>query len=667
MATTKRMILSAGQTVAGFRVIAPIAAGGMAVVYEAEQIRLKRRVALKVLNERLGRDDAYRERFVREGMHIASLEHPNIVPVYDAGEEDGRLYIAMRFIDGETLGDLLSERRLTASETDQILAPIARALDAAHDSGIVHRDIKPGNILIDGQGHAFLADFGIARAATATHTLTTAGSFVGSVHYASPEQARGEPPSPASDIYSLSVVYFQCISGEVPFRSDTESTILDAHLTSPIPKIAPENGGSAELNAVLARGLAKDPTTRYERASELASAIAETSGARSASPAAASEPPRSTTHDGLAPTDTTQAPTPVTEVPTPVVARPTPVQPRPSPTEAVVEDEPALGGTVVIESTTVDPQDHREPPAAPKERRSVDRSNLALAGAVVLAILLPLLAFFAFSGGKNQAIASSGVSLSSDQELIRTSSAAAEAIGLNAEASSVYAKDGSQIVVGPYAATPKSEGDLPAELTKSLGKSAELSRVTVDGVPAVQFKGKTGDDQFNEVEGLVFVHGDGKHELVSCMNTAGTESPIPCADVLGSTSLEQDNFAAIAPTVVASKLLASAINPLTAASKKLPLSSGSFSQISSRAKTLSKEASKAADAVADPKGVSPSEAKLFATLAKRLNAEASALSALSSAAASSKSSKYSRYEQASKRLRAAQLQVRSAISALNQG
>lgn len=665
MATPKRMILSAGQTVAGFRVIAPIAAGGMAVVYEAEQIRLKRRVALKVLNERLGRDDAYRERFVREGMHIASLEHPSIVPVYDAGEEDGRLYIAMRFIDGETLGDLLSERRLTPSETDQILAPIARALDAAHDSGIVHRDIKPGNILIDSQGHAFLADFGIARAATATHTLTTAGSFVGSVHYASPEQARGDSPSPASDIYSLSVVYFQCISGEVPFRSDTESTILDAHLKSPIPQITPNNGGSAELNAVLARGLAKDPKIRYERATELASAIAETSGARGATAPVVSAPPRSNTQDGLSPTDTTHAPTPVTEVPTPVVARPTPVQRRPSPTEAGIDDAPALGGTVVIESTTVDPQDHREAPAEPKVRKSVDRSNLMLAGAIVLAILLPFLAFFAFRGGENQAIASSGVSISSDQELIRTSSAAAETIGLNPDASSVHAKDGSQIVIGPYAATPESEGELPAALTESLGKSAQVSRVTVGGVPAVKFSGKTEDDQFNEVEGLVFVRVDGRHELVSCMNTAGTESPIPCAQVLASTSLEQSDFAAIAPTAAASKLLAGAIEPLAAASKKLPLSSGSFSQISSRAKTLSKEASKAADAVRDPKGVSPGEAKLFAVLAKRLDAEASALSALSSAAASSKSSKYSRYEQASKRLRAAQLQLRSAIAALN--
>lgn len=665
MPTTKRMILSAGQTVAGFRVIAPIAAGGMAVVYEAEQISLKRRVALKILNERLGRDDAYRERFIREGMHIASLEHPNIVPVYDAGEEDGRLYIAMRFIDGETLGDLLSERRLSATETTQILTPIARALDAAHDAGIVHRDIKPGNILIDSQGHAFLADFGIARAATATHTLTTAGSFVGSVHYASPEQARGVPPSPASDVYSLSVVYFQCIAGQVPYRSDTESNILDAHLTSPVPTISEAEGGTDQLNSILASGMAKDPAVRFSRASDLADAIADALGTAVPPAAGMYRQPKSSTAGGLASTDETLAPTPPTEVPTPIQARPTPVKQRSVADDAGSGSQLPGNGTVVIESTTVDPQHDQVPATTSKRRRSIDTQKLLLGAAAATAIALPLSAVLLTREGTSEAVASSGVSIVTDQALIRTSSSAAESIGLNPDSSSVYASEGSQIVIGPYASPPKSEGDLPAELAKSLTGEVKTTRVTADGVPAVRFSAKSDDKQFSAIEGLVLVHRDGKHELISCMNTTGGPASIACDEAMGSISIDENEYAPIAPTVAKAKLLAAAIEPLSKAARTQSLSSGSFDQISKRAKTLAKEADAAADRVKAPKGTSPAEAKQLKALAKLLDSEANALLALSAAAGSSKSSKYSRYDQASKRLHRAQLKVRNAIRALN--
>jgi serine/threonine protein kinase len=261
-------LLEAGAVVGGFEVEELIGAGGMATVYRARQIKLGRPVALKVLARGFGDDDVFRERFRREGEHAASLEHPNIVPVYDADEDDGMLYLAMRLVDGESLADLLGRKGITADRTIEILRPIAGAIDYAHAAGLIHRDVKPSNILITAQGHPYLTDFGVAKS-SAGAGLTVTGNFVGSFHYASPEQFRGEGLSGASDVYALTAVLYHCLSGDVPYPVESEAGVMHAHLNYPPPTLPRLDGSQGGLDAVLARGMAKEAGARYERAADL--------------------------------------------------------------------------------------------------------------------------------------------------------------------------------------------------------------------------------------------------------------------------------------------------------------------------------------------------------------------------------------------------------------
>lgn len=264
-------LLSPGDVVGGFRVEDLIGIGGMATVYRAEQISLGRAVALKVLARQFSRDDVFCERFRREGMHAASLEHPNIVPVYDSGEEDGLLYLAMRLVEGHSLAELLGEKGVTADQTIEILGPIAGALDCAHAAGLIHRDVKPSNILITTQGHPYLTDFGVAKSSAASG-LTVTGNFVGSVNYASPEQIRGLDISGASDVYALSAVLYHCLSGDVPYPAESEAGVMNAHLHEPPPTLPKLDGAESEFHTVFARGMAKDPGSRYGHAGDLMNA-----------------------------------------------------------------------------------------------------------------------------------------------------------------------------------------------------------------------------------------------------------------------------------------------------------------------------------------------------------------------------------------------------------
>jgi hypothetical protein len=261
-------LLETGAIVGGFEVEELIGAGGMATVYRARQIKLGRPVALKVLARDYGGDEVFRERFTREGEHAASLEHPNIVPVYDADEDDGLLYLAMRLVDGESLADLLGRKGITADRTIEILEPIAGAIDYAHGAGLIHRDVKPSNILITAHGHPYLTDFGVAKSAV-DPGLTVTGNFVGSFNYASPEQFLGQGLSGASDVYALTAVLYHCLSGDVPYPVESEAGVMHAHLNYPPPTLPKLDGSPGELDAVLARGMAKEPGTRYERASDL--------------------------------------------------------------------------------------------------------------------------------------------------------------------------------------------------------------------------------------------------------------------------------------------------------------------------------------------------------------------------------------------------------------
>jgi serine/threonine protein kinase len=264
-------LLRAGDVIGGFRIDDVIGIGGMAIVYRAEQVSLGRPVALKVLSNKLTRDEVFRERFRREGTHAAALEHPNIVPVYDSGEQDGLLYLAMRLVEGTNLAELIQTRGLTADQTIEILRPIASALDTAHAAGLIHRDVKPQNILITAQNHPYLADFGVAKGSN-TDGLTATGGFVGSVNYASPEQIKGLTLTPASDVYALTAVLYQCLTGHVPYPRETDAGIMHAHLTEPPPTLPSLTGADSDFHTVFARGMAKDPGARYGHAGDLVNA-----------------------------------------------------------------------------------------------------------------------------------------------------------------------------------------------------------------------------------------------------------------------------------------------------------------------------------------------------------------------------------------------------------
>jgi YVTN family beta-propeller protein len=269
-----------GTQLAGYRIEALIGRGGMSVVYLAEDVRLKRKVALKLLSPDLAQSEKFRERFVRESELAASLDHPNIIPIFEAGESEGALYIAMRYVEGVDLGALIDrEGRLEPDQTLRLLGQAAGALDAAHARGLIHRDVKPGNMLIAGGGtsggqeHLYLSDFGVTKRSTSDSGITGTGQFVGTLDYAAPEQFEGKALDPRTDVYSLGCVLYQCLTGSVPFQRDTQAALVYAHLMS-VPPTATDARPelSEEMDRVVARALSKAPTDRYASAGELVDA-----------------------------------------------------------------------------------------------------------------------------------------------------------------------------------------------------------------------------------------------------------------------------------------------------------------------------------------------------------------------------------------------------------
>jgi serine/threonine-protein kinase len=324
---------SVGSEFAGYRIEAIGGQGGMGVVYRARQIALDRPVALKVIAPDLADDGSFRERFKRESHMAASIDHPNVIPVYEAGESDGQLFIAMRWMDGTDLRALIAEHgRLPLGQTVRIVGQVAAALDAAHQRGLVHRDVKPANVLVTGAGeeqHAYLTDFGLTKRSSSATGLTRTGQFVGTADYAAPEQIMGKSADARTDIYALGCVLFHALAGVVPFERDTEVATIYAHLSDPPPPL-----GSVvpnlpdELDKVTTRALAKEPDERFLSAGDLARAAR--SAARGDIP---SEPETSVATGPAAPAPPTApaaAPTEPAAVPTEpaaVPAAPTPPSP----------------------------------------------------------------------------------------------------------------------------------------------------------------------------------------------------------------------------------------------------------------------------------------------------------------------------------------------------
>jgi eukaryotic-like serine/threonine-protein kinase len=252
-----------------YRIQRKLGAGGMADVYLAEDQELGRRVAIKILNGRHANDDQFIERFRREAKNAAALNHPNIVSIYDRGEAEDTYYIAMEFLDGRTLKELIVSRGAAPINVAiEYARQILSALRFAHRHGIVHRDIKPHNVLVDAEGRVKVTDFGIARAGTSQMTET--GSIVGTAQYLSPEQARGGEVDPRSDLYSLGVVLYELLTGKTPFDGDTPVEIAMKHLSNapkPPSKLRPDV--PPELDKVVLRALAKNPDERYQSADEM--------------------------------------------------------------------------------------------------------------------------------------------------------------------------------------------------------------------------------------------------------------------------------------------------------------------------------------------------------------------------------------------------------------
>jgi serine/threonine-protein kinase len=268
--------------IAGYRIEQVIGRGGMGVVYRARQLALDREVAIKLIAADRAQDPAFRERFKSESRIAASIEQANVVPVYEAGEDEGLLFIAMRLVDGFDLAQLLSRvGTLGRERAARITLQIAGALDAAHTLGLVHRDVKPANVLLtlDVPEHAYLTDFGIARHVGALARITRADRWVGTLDYLAPEQIRGEPLRASADIYSLTCLLYHCLVGHPPFPHDTEAAIMWAHVSAPRPSataIRPDL--PPELDAVIARGMATDPDERFPTAGSFAAASARALG-----------------------------------------------------------------------------------------------------------------------------------------------------------------------------------------------------------------------------------------------------------------------------------------------------------------------------------------------------------------------------------------------------
>jgi serine/threonine protein kinase len=272
--------LKVGDKLGDFEILEVAGAGGMGVVYKARQSSLERDVALKVIKDEIAAEPEYRERFMREAKLAASVDHPHVVTVYDVGEEDGRLYLVMQWIDGSDLRRVLdSSGRLTPKRAVAVGEQLAGALDAVHEaSGLVHRDVKPANVLlreVNGEDHAYLTDFGVAKPPEALEALTRTGSTIGTTGYLAPEQIQGKEAGPRSDLYSLGCLTFEMLTGKQPFTGENELAVRWAHAQDPRPLVSqtlPALG--RRYDGFFLRALAIDPDQRFASGREFAEALA---------------------------------------------------------------------------------------------------------------------------------------------------------------------------------------------------------------------------------------------------------------------------------------------------------------------------------------------------------------------------------------------------------
>jgi serine/threonine protein kinase len=402
--------LHPGDVLAGYRIDAVAGRGGMGVVYRATHLRLERADGLKVIAPELADEPEFRSRFEREWRVAAQIDHPNVIPIYSAGEENGLLYIAMRFVEGtDVRAVLVREGRIEPRRAARIVDAVAAALDAAHERGLVHRDVKPANVLLARQRereHVYLTDFGLTKMLSSAQGETKTGMFVGTIDYVSPEQVLGGPLDARSDIYSLGCMLFHMLTGRVPYPVDFEAAKLVAHTRDPVPSVlsvAPDL--PSQFDAVVRRAMAKHPDQRYLSAGDLGRAALAAAEGRTVTRAQTS-----VARGAAAPAAVSSAyATPTTESATVLDASPQPGtdgQPSERPVQPLAAADPTEQAAAPPAAappaapTSLPPAATSEPPAgappaptesAPTARHSTPRwLPAAVAGAVIAVIAVVL-------------------------------------------------------------------------------------------------------------------------------------------------------------------------------------------------------------------------------------------------------------------------------------
>jgi serine/threonine protein kinase len=400
--------LDAGAQIAGYQIEGQIGRGGMAVVYRATDLRLNRMVALKILAPELARDAAFRERFIREMRAAAAVDHPHIVPVFDAGEANGALYIAMLYASGHDVRTLIKAASpLPAGRVADIVGQVASALDAAHARGLIHRDVKPANMLMaetarDGRpDHVYLSDFGLSKQSFSSASLTLTGQFLGTLDYMAPEQVEGSPIDGRADLYGLACATYEMFTGEPPFKREHDFAAIWAQLSAPAPSLLRRRPDlSPAIDQVIGKALAKSPDDRYPACGDFASALGASCGLGSGQPQLI--PPGEADH----PTQTWPSAQPGPQ-PWPAFQAPASQPGRPGDAWPAAfgpgqdDPRPSPPGGTIVGYPVVAPQRQRQ------RRRPRPRAAL-IAGCLVLLAIIGIAAFLLRPGARTPTSAGTG-------------------------------------------------------------------------------------------------------------------------------------------------------------------------------------------------------------------------------------------------------------------
>jgi serine/threonine protein kinase len=608
-----------------FRIDGVVGDGGMGVVYEATQLSLDRTVALKLVSTAFSQDIAFRERFRREGRLQATLEHAHVIDVYAAGTSEHGLYLAMRLVRGPSLAALIGKPALTVERTVRLLTQIASALDAAHDVGLIHRDLKPHNILIDERrDHSYLADFGVTKA-RGTAGLTQVGQLVGTLAYMSPEQFKGYEATEQSDIYAFGAVLFESIVGTVPYAMPTEASIINAHLSEPVPKITDRRPElPSGVDDVIARAMAKEPEERYHTATammeELAAILAAgapvastlVSDAPAPPPADATRivtppeppPPLPETRVETAPVPTTLTPEEPVAPEEPITAATVAASAAAPPTEGPVKEEtshPGAPPTTVavppvpptelrpVEATTVSEDDGAAALAAAEtaERRAArptaraDRRRAGRSARIwgVGALAIVGLAVAGFVGGTHTASETQKTVVDQSQRDVRSGALAVEA-PVSWKKASAPSLPGlslrSELSVAPSAAGGLTAGAvkrsyptfLPASLRKEIGSRAVQRRqiVKIGGLSAYRYSNVKPKGYKGSM--TLYAIPQSKSEWLAACWGAGAGPPKQCEDVAASLSVAGAKDYELAPSSGYARKVRRAVSSLDDARKR---------------------------------------------------------------------------------------------------